>query len=153
MYLIFRIYVRPDKKCSKTQMTKKVVLKLNMHTIVDSMVQWYNTPYRRGNDLVPNADISLTENDQKRQMTFSRVKRKNVNVTVEFCIFKLALVPNFSLNWQLIFFDPICPKWAFWVENRKSEHYCWVLHIRISVHTKFQLKLTTSSFWTWPNLT
>ena len=76
MYLIFRIYVRPDKKCSKTQMTKKVVLKLNMHTIVDSMVQWYNTPYRRGNDLVPNADISLTENDQKRQMTFSRVKRK-----------------------------------------------------------------------------
>ena len=153
MYLIFRIYVRPDKKCSKTQMTKKVVLKLNMHTIVDSMVQWYNTPYRRGNDLVPNADISLTENDQKRQMTFSRVKRKNVNVTVEFCIFKLALVPNFSLNWQLIFFDPIFPKWAFWVENRKSEHYYWVLHIRISVHTKFQLKLTTSSFWTWPNLT
>ena len=153
MYLIFRIYVRPDKKCSKTQMTKKVVLKLNMHTIVDSMVQWYNTPYRRGNDLVPNADISLTENDQKRQMTFSRVKRKNVNVTVEFCIFKLALVPNFSLNWQLKFFDPICPKWAFCVENRKREHYCWVLHIRISVHTKFQLKLTTSSFWTWPNLT
>ena len=57
-------------------MTKKVVLKLNMHTIVDSMVQWYNTPYRRGNDLVLDADISLTENDQKRQMTFSWVKRK-----------------------------------------------------------------------------
>ena len=153
MYLIFRIYVRPDKKCSKTQMTKKVVLKLNMHTIVDSMVQWYNTPYRRGMiwfQMLIYHWLKMTKKDKWRSVGS---KGKNVNITVEFCIFKLALVPNFSLNWQLKFFDPICPKWAFCVENRKREHYCWVLHIRISVHTKFQLKLTTSSFWTWPNLT
>ena len=27
-----------------------------------------------------------------------------MNITIEFCIFKLVLVPNFSLNWQFWFF-------------------------------------------------
>ena len=38
--------------------------------------------------------------------------------------------------------DQICPKRAFPVESRKSEHHHWILYIRISLHTKFQLKLT-----------
>ena len=29
------------------------------------------------------------------------------------------------------------------VKNVKSEHYYWILHIRICVGTKFQIKLTT----------
>ena len=34
------------------------------------------------------------------------------------------------------------------VENKKSEHHHGILHIRISLGTKFQLKLIISSFWT-----
>ena len=35
------------------------------------------------------------------------------------------------------------------VKNRKSKHYHWILNIRVSLGTKFQLKLTTILiFWT-----
>ena len=37
-------------------------------------------------------------------------KNRKVNSTTEFCIFKLVLVPNFSLNWQFWFFGPNLPK-------------------------------------------
>ena len=53
---------------------------------------------------------------------------------------KLVLVPNFILNSKL--------KRACWVRNRKNDHHHWVLLVRISVGTKFQLKLTTLTFWT-----
>ena len=33
---------------------------------------------------------ALTENNQKKQLTF--------NITIEYCVLKLVLVPNFSLN-------------------------------------------------------
>ena len=39
------------------------------------------------------------------------------------------------------FLDQICPKRVFPVKNRKSEHHQWISHIRISVGTRFQLKL------------
>ena len=116
-----------------------------------------------------------------------------MNIIIEFRIFKLVLVPNFSLNWQFWFFWPDLPKkgfsglkqkkwiphifyiilhiqislvqnfssnWQFWffgpnlpkkvfpVENRKSEHHHGILHIWISLGTKFQLKLIILSFWT-----
>ena len=32
-------------------------------------------------------------------------------------------------------------------KNTKSEHHHWILHIWISLGTKFQLKLTILSFW------
>ena len=44
--------------------------------------------------------------------------------------------------------DQICPKKVFPVKNRKSEHQHWILHIRISLDTKFQLKLKILIFWT-----
>ena len=39
----------------------------------------------------------------------------------------------------------------FPVWNRKSEHHHWILHIRISLGTKFQLKLIVLTFFS-PNL-
>ena len=33
-------------------------------------------------------------------------KTEKVNTTIEFCLFKFVLVPNFSLNWQFSFFGP-----------------------------------------------
>ena len=120
-------------------------------------------------------------------------KTEKVNIIIEFRIFKLVLVPNFSLNWQFWFFWPDLPKkgfsglkqkkwtphifyiilhiqislvrnfssnWQFWffgpnlpkkvfpVKNRKSEHHHGILHIWISLDTKFQLKLIILSFWT-----
>ena len=44
--------------------------------------------------------------------------------------------------------DQICPKRVFPIKNRKSGHHHWILHVRISVGTKFQLKLTILIFWT-----
>ena len=37
-------------------------------------------------------------------------KTEKVNTTIEFCLFKFVLVPNFSLNWQFLFFGPNLPK-------------------------------------------
>ena len=47
-------------------------------------------------------------------------KIEKVDTTNKFCIFELALEPNFSLHWQFWFsFDQICPKTVFPVENGK----------------------------------
>ena len=45
------------------------------------------------------------------------------------------------------FLDLIYPNWVFPVENRNSERYYWILPIRISLGTKFQLKLTIWIFF------
>ena len=37
-------------------------------------------------------------------------KTEKVNSTTKFCIFKLVLLPNFSLNWQFWFSGPNLPK-------------------------------------------
>ena len=67
------------------------------------------------------------------------VKNKKVDITMEFCIFELVKVPNFTLN-NFEFWDQICPKWVFLVKNRKSEHHHWVLHISIWLGTIFYIK-------------
>ena len=102
------------------------------------------------------------------------VKSRKMNIIIEFCIFKLVLVPNFSLSWQLWFFLPDLPRKSFsglkqkkWrphifykilhiqtslVQNFGSnwqiEHHHEILHISISLGIKFQLKLIVLSFWT-----
>ena len=53
--------------------------------------------------------------------------------TIEFCIFKLVFVSNFTL--------------IFMVKNRNIEHHHWIPLIQISLGTKFQLKLTILIFW------
>ena len=125
----------------------------------------------------------------KERYLFSKTEK--VNIIIEFRIFRLVLVPNIRLNWQVWYFWPYFPKmgfsglkqkkwtlhifyiilhiqislvgnfsWQVWifgpnllkqvfpVENRKSEHRQGILHIWISLGTKFQLKLISFGFWT-----
>ena len=61
-----------------------------------------------------------------------------------------TLVPNVSLNENFFFFEPICLKKTFLVKLKKREHHHWILHIHVSLSTKFLLNW---QFWLfWPNL-
>ena len=64
-----------------------------------------------------------------------------MNITIEYCIFELVEVSNFSLNWQFWFFWPHLFKKGIYGLKQKSEHRRWILYIRISLDTEFQLKL------------
>ena len=81
---------------------------------------------------------------------FSGLKQKKWTSHIFYIILhiQIRLLRNFSLNWQFWFFRPNLPKKVFPVENRKSEHHHGILHIWISLGTKFQLKLIILSFWT-----
>ena len=61
-------------------------------------------------------------------------------------IFKLFLAPNFSLNWKFWFFGPHLTKKGISNCKHKSEHHLWILHIWISLSTKFYVKLTVLIF-------
>ena len=45
-----------------------------------------------------------------------------------------------ALNDNFDFSSQICPKRMFLFKHRKSEHYQWILHIQISLGTKFHFK-------------
>ena len=80
------------------------------------------------------------------QKGISSQNRKS-EIIIEFFIFKLALEPNFSLNWQFWFFWLDLPRKGFsGLEQKKWTPYifCIILHIK---NTKFQLKLTIFIFW------
>ena len=57
------------------------------------------------------------------------------------CAYFKLLVPNFSFK------DKICPKRIVPMKNRKIEQHHKILHIQISLGTKFQLKLIILIFW------
>ena len=46
----------------------------------------------------------------------------------------------------LIFWNKFAQKRCFRSKTKKSEHHHWILHIRVSLRTKFQLKLTILIF-------
>ena len=71
-------------------------------------------------------------------------KTEKMDTTIKLCIFKSELIPNF------IFSTKFGQKRLFPAENRKGEQHLSVLHIQISLGTKFQLKLTILIFWTSP---
>ena len=76
----------------------------------------------------------------------SLVKNRKVHVTTEFCICELVLVPNFSLNWKFRCFGPTLAtsrNWKKWTPQLNSAYWN-----RISLVTKFQLKLPIFMFWT-----
>ena len=52
---------------------------------------------------------------------------------MEFCIFVLVYVASLTVNFE--FLDQTCLEMVFPTQNRKSEHYHWILHIRISLQT------------------
>ena len=47
-------------------------------------------------------------------------EREKMNITMEFCIFELVLIPIFNLNWQLWFFGPSFPKKGIFGQNQKK---------------------------------
>ena len=82
------------------------------------------------------------------QKGYFRSKITNVNTTIKFCIFKLILVPNFSLNWQFWFFGPNLLKKS--ISSTKQKKWTPPLNssIQINLGTKSQLKLAILTFWT-----
>ena len=64
-------------------------------------------------------------------------KTDKIDTTIEFCIFKLAFVSNFTLNKQFWIFGPNLPKKDIYCQKQKqkSEHHHWILHIQISFGT------------------
>ena len=70
-----------------------------------------------------------------------------LHVFNEFCIFKFVSVPNFTSN-SFELWDQIFPKRVFLVQNKKSSHHNWILHIWLRLGSKFQLKLPIFTFWT-----
>ena len=44
---------------------------------------------------------------------------KEVNITIEFCIFELVLIPNFSLNWKFWFVEPNLPQKDIYGQKQK----------------------------------
>ena len=75
-------------------------------------------------------------------------KTEKVNITNELCIFELVLEPNFNFNWQFLIYGTNFPKKSISCRKRKKiEHHYWILLVRITLVTKFQLKLTNFDFW------
>ena len=79
-----------------------------------------------------------------RKIFIVKNKNKKVNIIIEFCIFKLVLVPTFSLNWQFWLFRPDLPRKGFSVLNQKK----WTPHIfYVILHIKISLVRNFSSNW------
>ena len=76
------------------------------------------------------------------------LRTKKMKIFIEFYIFKLIKILNFSFNKQFWFSEKISEKSILLVENTKNEHHYWILHIEISLSTNFQFKLTIAYFWT-----
>ena len=74
--------------------------------------------------------------------SYFQSKTDKIDTTIEFCIFELVFVSNFTLK-NFKFLDQTYPRKIFLSKIRKSEHHHWISHIQISLGTKFQLKLTT----------
>ena len=89
--------------------------------------------------------------DQIAQEGYLWSKTGKVNIIIEFRIFKLVLVPNFSLNWQFWFFWPDLPKKGFSGPKQKkwTPHIFYIiLHIQISIlHIQISLVQSFSSNW------
>ena len=75
------------------------------------------------------------------------VENRKMNIPIEFCIFELVLVPNFSLNWQFTFFGPYLPKKVISSLNQNSEYHLSILHVQINLNFKSKLKVTILIFW------
>ena len=81
---------------------------------------------------------------------FPNLKQKKWTSHIFYIILhiQISLVWNFSSNLQFRFFGPDLPRKVFPVKNWKRERHHWILHIQISLETKFRLKLTILIFLT-----
>ena len=64
---------------------------------------------------------------------------------------RINLCAKFQFSLKFSFFDQYYPKKYILVKNAKCKHHHWILHIQISLSTKFQLKQAIYCFG--PNLT
>ena len=69
-----------------------------------------------------------------------------MDIIIEFSVFKLILVPNFSLNWQFYFFlTRFTQKAFFWSKTEVNiTYFCIILHIQISLVRNFS---SNWQFW------
>ena len=65
---------------------------------------------------------------------------EKVNTTMEFCIFELVYVPNFSLNWQFWFFRPNLPKKCVCEPNFSFQWQFWFSFDQICPKTVFPVE-------------
>ena len=79
-----------------------------------------------------------------RQKGYFRTRK--MNIAIELYIFKLIYILNLSFNKQFWFLEQISKK--KYTSGRKHEKMNITIHIRISLSTDFQLKLTIEIFWT-----
>ena len=92
--------------------------------------------------------IFLTRFVQKGFLWSKKQRKWTPHIFYIIPLIQISLVRNISSNWQFWFFELNLPKMVFPVKNRKCEHRDGILHIWISIGTKFQLKLIILSFWT-----
>ena len=78
--------------------------------------------------------------------SYFQSKTNKIDTTIEFCIFELVFVSNFTLNNQFWIFGPNSPKKDIYGQKQKTWTSLFPL-IQISLGTKFQLKLTILIFW------
>ena len=71
-----------------------------------------------------------------------------MNTTIGFSIFESAQITKLTWTDNFVVLDQICLKWGIPVGNKISEYHHWILHIRINVGSRFQLKITILIFWT-----
>ena len=64
--------------------------------------------------------------------SYFQSKTDKIDSTIEFYIFELVFVSNFTLN-NFEFLAQICPRKIFMVKNRKNEHHHWIPQIQISL--------------------
>ena len=84
------------------------------------------------------------------QYGISNLKKKTMKITTELYIFGLVQVLDFSYS-NVGFLQWVSQKKRLSIKKRKKpENYDWVVHIQISLSTKFQLKLTILIFWYLP---
>ena len=79
-------------------------------------------------------------------------KTKKKNITIKFYIFNTDKGPNSIFNWQFLFFwTKLTQKSCFQSKEKKKEtkrqNHHPILHIQISVSSKFQLQQTILIFW------
>ena len=128
------------KKVFLVKNYEKVNIIIGFH--IFKLVSWYPNSALTNNFWLFSPDLC--------KKGFSGLKQKKWTSHIFYIILhiQISLVRNFSSNWQFLFFGPNLPKKVFPVKNRKSEHNHGILHIWISLGTKFQLKLIILSFWT-----
>ena len=90
--------------------------------------------------------ISIFQSNFPRKGYFHS-KTEKVNITIEFCIFKLVSIWNFSLKQELYFLRRNLTANSIFGLNQTSEDLYWTVHVEISLSKKFQPEIKISIFW------